>query len=348
MALSDGDVSSGSDIRKSMISTPDMASQKSPEKLSFKNANRALIVGEVLFDCFPDHRILGGAPMNVAWNLRGLGVDPLLVTAIGDDEPGRVVIGAMDRWSLDRSALQIKAGHATGRVDIELRSGEPSYRFWDDVAFDHISMPDSDTLSDPPGLIYHGSLAMRGAESRRTILTMRRSLDCPVFVDINIRQPHFDVAWIDWLVRDADHLKLNVDELRLLVAVLNHGVGSAGQPGIGDRVGHDANRLTDWESLRTDAMRLRQAWGIQNVWITAGVDGAAWVGPGGDFHRAEAPPVEKMIDTVGAGDAIAAMTIQGILTDLSPAESLAKSAALASRICGLRGATTEDRSFYSS
>lgn len=317
--------------------------------MSAKNAKRPLIVGEVLFDCFPDHRVLGGAPLNVAWNLRGLGMDPLLVTAIGDDEPGRVVIGAMDRWSLDESALQIKAGHATGRVDIELRSGEPSYRFWDDVAFDHISMPDPDTLAEPPGLIYHGSLAMRGDESRRTILTLRRSMNCPVFVDINIRQPHFDVAWIDSIVRDADHLKLNVDELRLLVAVLNQGVGSTGRSDVGPEMGgHDVGGQTDWESLRTGAMRLQQAWGIRNVWITAGGDGAAWVGAAGGFHHAAAPPVKNMVDTVGAGDAFAAMTIQGILSDLSPAESLAKSAALAARICGLRGATTEDRSFYSS
>ena len=312
--------------------------------MSAKNAKRPLIVGEVLFDCFPDHRILGGAPLNVAWNLRGLGLDPLLVTAIGDDEPGRVVVGAMDRWSLDRSALQIKPGRATGRVDIELRSGEPTYRFWDDVAFDHIAMPDFQVLADPPGLIYHGSLAMRGDESRRTILELRRTLDCPVFVDINIRQPHFDVAWIDSLVRDADHVKLNVDELRLLLAVLNHGVGSTGQHGLGDQVGGQ----TDWESLRADATRLQQVWGIRNVWITAGGEGAGWVGRGGDFHHAAAPVVEHMADTVGAGDAFAAMTIRGILTDVAPAESLARSAALAARICGLRGATTEDRSFYSS
>lgn len=312
--------------------------------MNAKNAKRPLIVGEVLFDCFPDHRILGGAPLNVAWNLRGLGLDPLLVTAIGDDEPGRVVVGAMDRWSLDRSALQIKSGHATGRVDIELRRGEPTYRFWDDVAFDHIAMPDSQVLAESPGLIYHGSLAMRGDESRRTIRELRRTLDCPVFVDINIRQPHFDVAWIDSLVRDADHVKLNVDELRLLLAVLNDGVESPGQRGVGDPV----DAPTDWESLYADVLRLQQAWGIQNVWITAGGEGAGWVGPGGAFHHAAAPVVENMADTVGAGDAFAAMTIRGILTDLSPVESLARSAVLAARICGLRGATTEDRSFYSS
>jgi fructokinase len=35
-----------------------------------------VIFGEVLFDCFPDRRVLGGAPFNVAWNLHGLGAEP--------------------------------------------------------------------------------------------------------------------------------------------------------------------------------------------------------------------------------------------------------------------------------
>jgi len=43
-----------------------------------KRKPRPLIFGEVLVDRFPDGReVLGGAPFNVAWNLRGLGFDPL-------------------------------------------------------------------------------------------------------------------------------------------------------------------------------------------------------------------------------------------------------------------------------
>ncbi|MEM7234470.1 MAG: hypothetical protein AAF517_19985, partial [Planctomycetota bacterium] len=46
---------------------------------------RPVVFGEVLFDRFPDGRsILGGACFNVAWNLRGLGLDPLFVSREND------------------------------------------------------------------------------------------------------------------------------------------------------------------------------------------------------------------------------------------------------------------------
>jgi len=36
-----------------------------------------VLFGEILFDRFPDGReVLGGAPFNVAWHLRGFGLDP--------------------------------------------------------------------------------------------------------------------------------------------------------------------------------------------------------------------------------------------------------------------------------
>ena len=63
---------------------------------------RPLIFGEVLFDRFPDgSEVLGGAPFNVAWNLRGLGQDPLLVSRVGKDELGDRILDAMDGFGLD-------------------------------------------------------------------------------------------------------------------------------------------------------------------------------------------------------------------------------------------------------
>ena len=51
---------------------------------------RPVLFGEVLHDCFPDgSRVLGGAPLNVAWHLRALGLDPYLVSRVGDDAAGR-------------------------------------------------------------------------------------------------------------------------------------------------------------------------------------------------------------------------------------------------------------------
>jgi len=55
-----------------------------------------LIFGEVLFDQFEDgSSVLGGAPFNVAWHLQAFGLQPLLVSRVGDDSYGRCIRGEM-------------------------------------------------------------------------------------------------------------------------------------------------------------------------------------------------------------------------------------------------------------
>jgi len=303
-------------------------------------AFRPLIIGEVLFDCFPDHRVLGGAPFNVAWNLRGMHLDPLLITAIGDDDAGREVIAAMSKWSLDKTFVQSASGYATGRVDISLASGEPTYCFWDNVAFDHISIPrqDAKAWSEKTwGLLYHGSLAMRSEQSRKTILELRSSLDCPVFVDINVRQPHFDSAWIETLLRNADHVKLNLDELALIRKAIAETASEhltvAGQTGL-------------WEMRRRQARHVQEIFNIKNIWLTAGSEGAAWLGTADEFVYEPAPPVLRMVDSVGAGDAFAAIIIRAIIEGTPPANALSLATRFAARVCEIQGATIADPQFY--
>jgi len=64
-----------------------------------------LIFGEVLFDCFPDgSAVLGGAPFNVAWHLHGMGLAPLMITAVGDDEHGKLVLEKMKQLKKSHTA----------------------------------------------------------------------------------------------------------------------------------------------------------------------------------------------------------------------------------------------------
>ena len=84
-------------------------------------AKRPVIFGEVLFDRFPDgSTVLGGAPFNVAWNLKALGLDPLLVSRVGRDDLGADILAAMSEWGLDTAGVQTDAGHPTGTVEVTL------------------------------------------------------------------------------------------------------------------------------------------------------------------------------------------------------------------------------------
>ena len=47
-----------------------------------------LSIGELLWDIFPDKKILGGAPANFVFHARQFGSDATLFTALGNDKQG--------------------------------------------------------------------------------------------------------------------------------------------------------------------------------------------------------------------------------------------------------------------
>lgn len=300
---------------------------------------RPLVFGEVLFDCFPDGHVLGGAPFNVAWNLRGLGVDPLVVTAVGGDDLGKDVRQTARVWSIDKAGIQIDPEHPTGRVDIRTKNGEPTYLFWDKVAFDYIRL-DKDVVDHcNPALFYHGSLALRANVSRQTWRELKRLTEqkgCPRFVDINLRLPHFDFGLTEEILTGCEHLKLNHEELLLIAEHLGRETAQLNSADIAER----------WQARRESAEYLKERFSIKNVWLTAAEEGAAWLGNESEWIVVPAPLVTEMVDTVGAGDALTAVIIRGLLQKHDPSAIISKAVIFAAKVCQLRGAISHDREFY--
>ncbi len=280
-----------------------------------------LVFGEVLVDCFPDgRRVLGGAPFNVAWGLKGFGQDPLLVSATGEDADGRCVREKMSAWGLRLEGLQTDPVHPTGEVRVELKGGEPSYdicmpRAWDFVADDGFQATK---------LLYHGLLALRSEPSRRAFEAIQARSEAPRFFDVNLRPPHDSADRLKPWMQGTDWLKLNIDEL---AAVL-------GEPAI------------SFADCETSVDRLRDAFGIRNVLLTAGAEGLRIRGEVGEAVCSPAPPLTKLADTVGAGDSISAVVIDGILRGVPAQEIVGAAGRFASKICGLQGATIEEKEFY--
>ena len=48
-------------------------------------ATKIACFGEVLFDVFPTHRKIGGAPLNVGLRMASLGIDTQIISRIGQD-----------------------------------------------------------------------------------------------------------------------------------------------------------------------------------------------------------------------------------------------------------------------
>jgi fructokinase len=284
-------------------------------------AQRPLIFGEVLFDSFPDGgNILGGAPFNVAWNLRMLGADPLFVGAVGNDELGQQVRAAMVAACLDTWALQVTQDAPTGRVQVTLESGEPTYDILADQAYDRVQAKALQAVvPERSPLLYHGSLALRSEPSRSACDWLAQRSERR-FVDVNLRRPWYATNTVQDLIHGADFVKLNLDELRELAE------GSDDEARVAALFEHAG---------------IREA-----VILTAGAAGAGIHTRAGARVVAPAPIVTDLRDPVGAGDAFASVVILGLLNGWAWHVILERALDFAARVCTLQGATSADPAFY--
>lgn len=136
----------------------------------FTASTRPVLFGELLFDHFPDgSAVLGGAPLNVACHLRGLGIQPLLISRIGEDEGGRMVRKALHDWDLDDRGVQIDRERPTGAVRVQIENGEPVFRIEPEQAYDYIEAHDVPEFPTGGTILYHGTLAVRNPVSRQAL-----------------------------------------------------------------------------------------------------------------------------------------------------------------------------------
>ena len=282
---------------------------------------RPLIVGEVLFDVMPDGtRVLGGAPFNVAWHLEAFGLRPLMITRIGVDESGDEVLAAMASWGMDTSGVQRDDTYPTGRVEVDLDDGEPTFRILPDQAYDHLDggLAVRSAAGSTFSLLYHGSLISRGEVSRSSLDDLAKAFRAPVFVDVNLRDPWWNRQDVVASVRRATWVKLNEAEIGLLAG--------------------DSDTKT--------ATVFRADHELDAVIVTRGGRGAVVVDGGGVFEAT--PPAEvEVVDTVGAGDAFSAVFILGLILGWSTEVTLERALEFAAAVCTVQGATVRDRGFYS-
>ncbi|MCC5834495.1 MAG: hypothetical protein JJU20_07165 [Opitutales bacterium] len=286
---------------------------------------RPLVLGEVLYDHFPDgSKVLGGAPFNVAWNLRGFGLNPLMLSAVGNDASGQEILGRIHAWGMSTSGIECHPQHPTGAVKVSNPSTDPSYDILENRAYDFIHPPAFPIRSEEYGIFYHGSLAYRSPQTRDTILRIREQSGLKVFLDINIRRPWFKKAWLPRLLNGVTWLKLNLDELAAL---------SGSKP--------------DSEAwVHDQSMAVMEHHEIPYLLVTDGSRGAHFVKRSGDHAFAEAGRAEPFIDSVGAGDAFASVCIFGIQHGWDLQTILQRAVGFAAKVCQMQGATTLEKDFY--
>ena len=299
------------------------AAESAPSSASV--SGRPVVIGEVLFDVFPDgSRVLGGAPFNVAWHLQAFGLRPVVITRVGDDAAGARVRDAMDRWGMATDGVQLDRHVETGEVEVTLEGGEPRFEIVPDRAWDRLDGDAALTaIEGACSVLYHGSLIARSDCSRKALRVIRDASGLPVFVDANLRDPWWTVAGVLELVDGARWVKLNHHELLRLVDESTF--DPAGVEGV--------------------AADFSERMGLRQLIVTLGADGA--VVRSGDGTISGKPPGRvRVVDTVGAGDAFSAVWILGLVRRWAPEVTLPRALGFAAEICGVRGATTDDRELY--
>lgn len=286
---------------------------------------RVLLLGEALVDRLPSGPVAAGAPLNVARHLQALGVQAQLVSRVGaDDADARRVLDSLASAGLSPAGLQRDPEHATGAVDVVMQPGG-SHRFdiAHNVAWDHLHAREALATLEAfrPHWVYYGTLAQRSEVSRRAIRAVLDATDAPCYLDLNLRD---GVDGLDELVREslhrADWLKVNDEEL---------------------------GRVLAWTDCR-GVPELMQRHGLQVLVLTRGEQGYAAFDASGQC-TVEGPGVgiERLADTVGAGDAFSACLLAARLQGKPLAHSLALANRFAAAICGEVGAApAQPDTFY--
>jgi fructokinase len=271
--------------------------------------------GEMLWDMLPSGKQAGGAPMNVAVQLKNLGLNPLMISRVGEDELGEELLAFLQERGLSPDLVQQGKTHLTGIVKANITDqNEVVYKIVHPVAWDYIQ-PEGAllTIAATSDVFVFGSLATRSVDTRQTLLHLLEKAPFKVF-DVNLRSPFYDQAGIEELLYKADMVKMNEHELALI----------ASWSGLSN-------------VLESAIEGIAARFDIATICVTLGAEGAMlW--KNNTFYRNAGFKV-VVNDTIGSGDAFLAGLLSHLTQGKTPEESLQFACAMGSLVATHQGAT---------
>jgi fructokinase len=255
--------------------------------------NRLLVLGEVLWDVFENATLLGGAPLNFSVHAKRLGHDPLLISAVGDDELGDRTVQSISRLGLRADFVQRTSKFKTGTARVELGPGGGTHFLISrPAAYDYVRVS-GEQLNLlkiwSPEWFYYGTLF---SAVRRGKSVLRQLLDAiPAgfrFYDLNLRPGYDSPTLVAELLTIADIVKLNEEEREAVRKF-------TGLPSGLEAFCREGSKRYGWKA----------------ACVTLGSRGCAMLCE--DEYVEAAAPAVKVADPVGAGDAFAAAFVHGLI-----------------------------------
>ncbi len=275
-------------------------------------------LGEVLWDCLPEGKKLGGAPANFAYHAgQFLGSEnTVAISALGEDALADETEEALNQHNLNY--LMPRVPYPTGTVQVTLSGdGIPTYDIKENVAWDNIPFtPEIEEIATNARAVCFGSLAQRNIVSRENI---HRFLDmtpkgCMKIFDINLRQQFYSKEVIRESLRRCNVLKINDEELVILGRMF-------GYPGL---------------DIENKCWLILGKYNLDMLVLTCGTNGSYVFSPG-QMSFQETPKV-TVADTVGAGDSFTGSFCAAILNGKSIPEAHKIAVNVSAFVCTQNGA----------
>jgi fructokinase len=275
----------------------------------------AVCFGEVLWDIFPTHKKIGGAPLNVALRMNSLGVETAMISRVGEDENGEDILSFLSSQEITTDLIQVTKEYKTGAVNVMINEkGNASYDILYPSAWDKIVETEiMDKVISEADVFVFGSLICRDEVSRITLLNLLDKAKYKV-LDANLRAPYYTTEILNNLMQKADFIKLNDEELREISREL-------GSP---------------YNSFEQNIKFIAEKTNTKQVCVTKGEFGAVLYY--NDKFYYNSGYFVKVVDTVGAGDSFLASLLIRLLRGKSPQKALNYACAVGALVAGQEGA----------
>jgi fructokinase len=276
---------------------------------------RVTCFGEVLWDVFPTHEKIGGAPLNVALRLQSFHHHVTIISAIGNDDRGHKLFDYISENGVNTKYIQTKNNINTSIVQVDLNDkGSATYDITFPCAWDYIEMNDDlKLLAKNSDAFVFGSLIARNNISKETLFELLDLAKYKIF-DLNLRPPHYSKELLIKLMHKTDFIKFNDDELFEVSAYLG----------------------SKYLSIEQNIRFISEVTKTNHICVTKGSHGAVLLYNNNLYYNSGY--LIKVKDTVGAGDSFLGSLISQLLNDVHPQEAIDFACAVGALVAQSEGA----------
>ncbi|WP_341221810.1 carbohydrate kinase [Polaribacter atrinae] len=277
--------------------------------------SKIVCFGEVLWDVFPTHKKIGGAPLNVAVRLKSFNNDVAMISAVGNDVLGKTILKYINDLKINTEAVEVLEEFTTGEVAVSLNEkGAATYKIvhpkaWDKIPF---TAKSSELVKQADAFVF-GSLITRDDVSKNTLYQLLELAKYAVF-DVNLRAPFYNNEILIDLMCKADFIKFNDDELYEISAFL-------GSP---------------FHNLEQNIHFIAEKTKTAHICVTKGEHGAVLLYNHQLYYNSGYQI--KVKDTVGSGDSFLASLISKLINGASPQKAIDFACAVGALVAEKEGA----------